>query len=50
LRRQQNLASSPLKLIVLVAASNRYDSLAPLVPQALKALTKLSPGDVIEIS
>jgi hypothetical protein len=30
LRHQQNLASSPLKFIVLVAASNQYDNLAPL--------------------
>jgi predicted nuclease of predicted toxin-antitoxin system len=50
LRHQQNLASSSLKFIVLVAANNQYDSLAPLIPQVKAALTKLAPGDVIEIS
>jgi predicted nuclease of predicted toxin-antitoxin system len=50
LRHQQNLASSPLRFVVLVAASNQYDSLAPLAPQVEEALTRLAPGDVIEIS
>jgi hypothetical protein len=50
LRYQQNLASVSLKFIILVAASNQYDSLAPLVPQVEEALTKLAPGDVAEIS
>ncbi|MGB9177912.1 MAG: hypothetical protein WCB68_01600 [Pyrinomonadaceae bacterium] len=50
LQHQQNLASSPLRFIVLIAASNQYDSLAPLIPQVKAALTKLAPGDVIEIS
>lgn len=50
LQHQQNLASSPLRFIVLIAASNQYESLAPLIPQVKAALTKLAPGDVIEIS
>lgn len=50
LRHQQNLTSSQLRFVVLVAASNQYDSLAPLIPQVRGALTKLGPGDVIEIS
>lgn len=50
LRHQQNLMSSPLRFVILVAASNQYDSLAPLIPQVEDALTKLAPGDLIEIS
>ena len=50
LRHQQNLASSSLKFIVLVAANNQYDSLAPLIPQVKVVLEILAPGDVIEIS
>ena len=50
LRHQQNLMSSPLRFVVLIAASNQYDSLAPLIPQVKDALTKLAPGDLIEIS
>lgn len=49
LRHQQNLTSSQLGFVVLVAASNQYESLAPLIPQVRGALTKLGPGDVIEI-
>lgn len=50
LRHQQNLAASSLKFIVLVAPTNQYDSLAPLIPQVKVALTSLAPGDLIEIS
>lgn len=50
LRHQQNLTSSPLRFVVLVAASNQYDNLAPLIPQLKDALTKLAPGDVVEVS
>lgn len=50
LRRQQNLASSPLKFVVIVAPSNQYDSLAPLIPRAEEAVKKPAPGGVIEIS
>lgn len=50
LRHQQNLTSSPLRFVILVAAGNQYDSLAPLMPQVEDALTKLAPGDLIEIS
>lgn len=50
LRHQQNLASSSLKFIVLVASNNRYDSLALLIPQVKAALAVLAPGNVIEIS
>jgi hypothetical protein len=50
LRYQQNLASSPLRFIILIAANNQYESLAPLIPQVNSALISLEPGDVIEIS
>ena len=50
LRHQQKLTSSPLRFVILVAASNQYDSLAPLIPQVEDALTKLAPGGFIEIS
>jgi hypothetical protein len=36
--------------MVLVAANNQYDSLDLLIPQVKAALTKLVPGDVVEIS
>jgi predicted nuclease of predicted toxin-antitoxin system len=49
LRHQQNLASSRLTVIVLIAASNQYDDLAPLIPQVKKVLTNLAPGGVVEV-
>lgn len=50
LRYQQNLAALSLKFIVLVAHNNQYETLAPLIPQVKEALTKLAPGDVVEVS
>jgi hypothetical protein len=50
LRHQQDLASSSLKFVILVAANNQYDSLALLIPQVKVALKKLAHGDVIEVS
>jgi len=50
LRYQQNLASSQLVVIVLIAASNQYDDLAPLIPQVEQAIKDSNPGSVVEIS
>ena len=50
LRHQQNLSSSRLVVIILVAASNQYDDLAPLIPQVKQAITDSLPGSVIELS
>lgn len=50
LRHQQNLSSSRLVVIILIAASNQYDDLAPLIPQVKQAITDSPPGSVIEIS
>jgi predicted nuclease of predicted toxin-antitoxin system len=46
---QQNLASLQISILILVAGSNRYESLAPLVPQALEALKQISPGGIVHI-
>jgi hypothetical protein len=50
LRHQQNLSSSRLVVIVLIATSNQYDDLALLIPQVEQAITDSPPGSVIEIS
>jgi hypothetical protein len=50
LRYQQNFASSQLVVIVLIAASNQYDDLAPLIPQVKQAIKDSNPGSVVEIS
>ena len=47
---RRNLSSSRLVVIVLIATSNQYDDLAPLIPQVQQAITDSPPGSVIEIS
>jgi predicted nuclease of predicted toxin-antitoxin system len=43
---QQNLAYSPLGVIVLVAPSNALEDLLPLVPSVLEAVRNARPGSV----
>ena len=46
---QQNLSSLPLAVIVLVAASNRLESLEPLVPAILDALNSLPARTLLRV-
>jgi hypothetical protein len=50
LRRQQNLATAGVAVVVLIAPSNRLADLIPLMPAAHAALTTIRPGDVVEIT
>ena len=47
---QQNLASSALFVVVLVAASNAIEDLLPAVPDALVAMAAPRAGQVLRIS
>jgi len=49
LPREQDLATFNLAILVLIARSNRYDDLKPLIPRALDALRVVKPGEVVEI-
>ncbi len=49
LRYQQNLTTTGVAVLILIASSNRLDQLVPLVPSAMIALVGIRPGDVIEI-
>jgi hypothetical protein len=40
---QQNLTTLPVAVVVLVAKTNRLESLEPLVPELLRALAILRP-------
>ena len=40
---QQNLATLPVSILVVIARSNRLEDLAPLVPAVLKALNEIEP-------
>ena len=47
---QQNTAALPLAIVILAAASNRLESLLPLIPNALKVLETIKTGDVVRVS
>ncbi len=46
---QQNLANLPIAVIVLVAVNNRIETLRPLVPDLLRVLTAIEPGQFIHV-
>jgi len=49
LEHQQNLSTLPIAVVVLVAQTNRIESLAPLVPQLLERLKTLPPRRLVRI-
>ena len=50
IEHQQNVRTLPLAVAVLVTASNRIESLQPLVPELLRVLPTLKRGDLIRIA
>ena len=46
---QQNLDTLPVAVLVIVADSNRLESLEPLVPKVLAALDSLEPKKLIRV-
>ena len=46
---QQNLSTLPIAIVVLVANSNRLESLEPLVPAVLQALKAISPKTLVRV-
>ena len=46
---QQNLASSPLRIIVLAAVSNALEDLLPLVPDLLQRIETARSGEIVTI-
>ncbi|RPI45229.1 MAG: hypothetical protein EHM59_10720 [Betaproteobacteria bacterium] len=46
---QQNLAILPIAVIVIVAVNNRIETLRPLIPDVLKALETIRPGQLVRI-
>ena len=50
LQYQQNLHSTLIGIIVLVAPNTRFDTLQSLFPQVIQALLTIHPGDVVTIS
>jgi hypothetical protein len=46
---QQNLMDRKIALLLLVAASNQLEDLAPVIPSALTALHGIQPGSVVRV-
>ena len=46
---QQNLRTLPIAVVVLVADSNRLESLEPLVPEVLRILPVLPPKTLVRV-
>jgi predicted nuclease of predicted toxin-antitoxin system len=46
---QQNLTQVDVALIILIAGSNRFEALKPLVPAVLAALQTIRPGQLVQI-
>ena len=46
---QQNLRDLPIAVVVLVAPSNRLESLDPLVPKLLETLQTLQPKKLVRV-
>jgi len=50
LEHQQDLRTLPIAVVILIAASNRIESLQPLVPELLRVLPALKRGDLVRIT
>jgi len=46
---QQNLRASGIGVVVVLARTNRVKELRPLVPQMLRALDSVMPGELIRV-
>jgi hypothetical protein len=49
LQYQQNLSKLPISVVVLVARSNRMDTLRPLMPRLLSVIETLEPRKLVRI-
>lgn len=46
---QQNLQGMNLRVIILHAVNNRYETLEPLVPGILEAIEQTQPGTILHL-
>ncbi len=49
LPREQKIVAHNIAVVVLIARTNRYEHLRPLLPLVLEQLKSISPGEVIEV-
>jgi hypothetical protein len=50
IRYQQNLTASKIAIIVIVAPSNRYEDILPLMPFCISTTHEIRPVELISIS
>jgi predicted nuclease of predicted toxin-antitoxin system len=50
MRHQQNLVGRNIGILVLCVPSNDITDIEPLVPNAVRALKSIKPGQVVEIA
>ena len=50
MEHQQNKNVLPLAILVLSAHSNRFESLLPLIPEALEILQDIKIGEIVRVS
>ena len=50
LQYQQNLKGSNIAIVVLLAKSNRFNDLKPLIPQILKTLEEIKAGEIAQVA
>lgn len=46
LQFQQKPGALPVAVVVIAAQNNRYETLAPLMPEVLKTLAEIRPGEL----
>ena len=46
---QQNLKELPIAVVVLIARTNRIESLEPLLPDLLRVLATLQPREIVRV-
>ena len=49
LEHQQNVGALPIAVVVLVAPTNRIESLRPLIPTLLRTLGTLAPRQLVRV-
>ncbi len=49
IEHQQNKKDLPIAILILSAKSNRYESLSPLIHEALEVLENIKIGEIIKI-
>ena len=47
---QQNLATLPVAVVIVLARTNRMQDMAPAVPRILTALGELVPGTLLKVA